>query len=446
MSDSNHITALMVTIPSRESQAQYVLNRIYNQVDEIRIMFNLYEKVPAWGFQPKIRRYLNTQNKMQAAAVWMMLDDTVNGYVVCIDDDLNYPLDYVKTLVEALKRHNNTAIVTVYGELIRWPPISYWEGRTGVGYIEEVSKDILLDIVGTGCCAFHTDFVRPQVKDFPEPYSRDLWFSIYAARNNIPIIRISTVRNWLTPIPTKGIHIKNLWKTDPVLKSQREKTFMNILVPLLKSKYENSSKEPNRPLKIVSILQVCDFPLFFLTFNNLTKIVDEVYIRIDKNHTSQGTREIINNCPKVKQVIEGQYHPKDFAWREELLRMLDPVQPDLVVSLDVDEMFSSDIQQEIQKFVNSDKKAMMFNFVCPTVEGGKDTPYPSKPHMKIFKWQPRLTYLPYTSFCQIYQYRYHELQYFTKSPIQHYCFWTEDMRKAKKAFIQKFYTSYRGKI
>lgn len=194
-------------------------------------------------------------------------------------------------------------------------------------------------------------------------------------------------------------------------------------------------------MKKVSILQVCDFKLWEKCFLSLSKLVDEFYIRVDRNNTSKEIREYLKGHPKVKCIIEGDYHPRKFIWREELLRLLDDVQPDIVCSLDIDEIFEDSIYEELVEFCGSDKKAMMFKYLpCPSESGGSTIVYPLDPHMKIFKWNAGLSYTRYKKRGQITEYANNpKLLWNASTKINHYCMWTEEMREAKYKFIQKYY-------
>lgn len=194
-------------------------------------------------------------------------------------------------------------------------------------------------------------------------------------------------------------------------------------------------------MKKVSILQVYDHICFEDCFNLLNEFVDEIYIRIDNERTSQHTLEVLKSCKKVRKIIEGNYSRKIYKWREELLRLLDDIKPDLVFSLDVDEKFEDPvcIKKEVDDFWESDKDAIMFHkFPCPVINVTEITMfYPATPHMKIFKWKEGLSYFPYGGRCRINNYRSIKCHWLTDSRMLHYAFYTKEMRDRKYQEFEK---------
>lgn len=194
-------------------------------------------------------------------------------------------------------------------------------------------------------------------------------------------------------------------------------------------------------MKKVWLLALCDFLLWEKCFNFNKDFVDEIYIRVDKDNTDPIIIDRIKLDKKVKSIIFKSHDSSSWGWREDLLRMLDESKPDIVIALDVDECFDYSMKEEILEFWKSDKKSMMVSYnMCPSKEGTCKVVYPSKPHMKIFKWQPFLSYIPYLGYAQINQYANKpENTWYAKSKIDHFCMWTESMEKIKTDKAMKKY-------
>jgi len=224
----------MATIPQREQELKKTINSLYNQVDEMRIVFNDYPKIPDWIKEmSKIVPLLNNPDKFTSNSIWLLMND-VNGYVFTVDDDIIYPSNYVEVMIKRFNDYSRKVILSLYGETVTWPAINYKTGRIGIGFQDERLEDIVVDIAGVGCTMFHTDVIRPSMKDFPDQYSRDPWFAILAAKNNVPIIRIKSCHKWLKRQYTQGPRIAQTWRRSRELTGQRQAAFINILVPLLK--------------------------------------------------------------------------------------------------------------------------------------------------------------------------------------------------------------------
>ena len=228
------ITVLMTTIPQRAHNLQKIIDCIYNSVDEIRIVFNDYLEIPTWiSERPKIIPFINTPDKYTSNSVWLAIDG-VDGYVFTCDDDIIFPSDYVPTLISKIKEFDNKAVITLYGEIAKRPFTQYNKGRYAIGFFRLSDCDRVCDIAGAGCSLFHTDWMRPKMSDFPDLYSRDLWFSILAHRCNLPIIRIKSGEYWLRFCSVDdGPEICKIWRADKKLSGRREEVYTKILVPLL---------------------------------------------------------------------------------------------------------------------------------------------------------------------------------------------------------------------
>jgi hypothetical protein len=231
MEDKKYI--IMVTIPQREQELKKTIDSLYNQVDELRIVFNDYLKIPDWVKNyNNIRPLLNTPDKYTSNAIWLLMND-INGYVFTVDDDIIYPSNYVEVMIKRFNDYSRKVILSLYGETVIWPAVKYKTGRTGIGFQDERLEDTKVDIAGVGCTMFHTDVIKPIMKDFPDQYSRDPWFAILAAKNNVSIVRIKSCHKWLKRQYTKGPRIAQTWRRSSELTKQRQAAFINILVPLL---------------------------------------------------------------------------------------------------------------------------------------------------------------------------------------------------------------------
>lgn len=186
---------------------------------------------------------------------------------------------------------------------------------------------------------------------------------------------------------------------------------------------------------IAGMMAICRFPYFARCLRDLLYIVDKVYLRFDG---ITGDTEIYDRLPeicgdKLGGIYVSSSYWNAFIWREELIRMLDDVKPELVLFPDEDETFSMMLANDLKAFRESDKMQMAFNYVypAPSIDGWKHKKaYPSNRHVKVFKWKEGLTYIPYKKRARLSN--YDKDDYFkAKSKILHYCFYTPELRKNK---------------
>lgn len=229
---------LMATIPEREAKCREITLSLYDQVDEIRVVFNNYNRIPNWATTfNKIYPLLNTPDHYTSNAVWLLMDK-VDGYVFVCDDDIKYPDNYAEVMIRELEKYDKQAVISMYGEIVKRPfRGDYKTGRYGYCFEVATPKDKIVDIVGVGCCIFHTDYLRPRIHDFPDIYSRDLWFSILAHKNKLTLVRPRSESRWLDYNNSPNSpEIRLIWRNNEQLARRRQQVFRNILLPLLKEK------------------------------------------------------------------------------------------------------------------------------------------------------------------------------------------------------------------
>jgi len=184
----------------------------------------------------------------------------------------------------------------------------------------------------------------------------------------------------------------------------------------------------------VGLMALRDFPLWKQCLKSLALHVDELYLRFDMRTGDQKILPEIESCcdGKLRGLIKSNIVWNNHNWKEELLRCLDSIQHDIVLFPDEDEEFGDGIGKEIKRFADSDCKEMVFGFETILPEGITQAPskkgriYPFHKHVKIFKWKPGLTYIPYGDRGRLFTY-FKKKQYRAKTKIIHYHFYTKEL-------------------
>tara|TARA_B100000745_G_scaffold300554_1_gene255229 strand:+ start:16422 stop:17093 length:672 start_codon:yes stop_codon:yes gene_type:complete len=185
-------------------------------------------------------------------------------------------------------------------------------------------------------------------------------------------------------------------------------------------------------VKLVGTMSLFWFPLWEYTLSELARHVDELYIRVDSKADPSIPRRIESlGLSKVRDVLYSDKPWDTWTWQEEMMRMADRSEPDAVLSLDDDEVFSAGIDDNVRKFLATpDKEMMMFHYgsPLPTIDGvtvNNGEPYPAKPHARVYRWKPGITFKNYQSFN-----RASNLNgiYWCDTEIIHYSHFTEELR------------------
>jgi hypothetical protein len=122
------------------------------------------------------------------------------AFVLTIDDDIIYPIDYAQTLIDALERYDRRAAVGVTGAILLPEIRSYYKSRSVYHCKSALSADAPCHILGTGTLAYYTGaYPGPVLSDFPEKNMADIWFAIHAHANGIARYAIARPAGWLVP-------------------------------------------------------------------------------------------------------------------------------------------------------------------------------------------------------------------------------------------------------
>ena len=185
---NNIISANMATIPERIDIALKAVNSIYDQVDQIRIYLNKFDKYPKELIDKKITLMIDKDLRSTGKFYWAL---EKNQYYFSIDDDLIYPQDYVKEHLEILKKYNDTIAVTLHGKVLNRGPIkSYFKDGIKRNYrcLKDVKRNTYVHILGGGVSAFNTNKILIDRKKFKYLYMDDIEVSMQLQKQNIPIV------------------------------------------------------------------------------------------------------------------------------------------------------------------------------------------------------------------------------------------------------------------
>lgn len=243
--------ALIVSIPDRAEGLRNVLQAIESQVDEIRILLNEFDSVPQDLYACRKVTTVETSRtgELYASGVWTLLKPDDDGYVFVLDDDLRYPADYVAKMIAGIERHHRRAVMVVHGIDYCEPFTDCTRDRIVYRFEAQRSRDGEVDVGGVGTLAFHTSTIRPQVKDFPNPNFRDLWFAVLAATMKVPIVCLAREAHWVCAQKTQGKQLWRLFGTQE-WQDRRTEVFRRDLLPLLDVRA--AGRRRNRDLTVFS--------------------------------------------------------------------------------------------------------------------------------------------------------------------------------------------------
>src|SRR5690606_8456011 len=166
-------TATLATMPGRERACEEAVASLADAVDLVLVYDN------AHGYD------LGDAGKFAACPS--------GGIHLTCDDDIVYGADYVKLMLDGLRRYPGS-IVTLHGKVFPPRPLAsyYRDNRRMVRYHNQRAQEkaARVDVPGTGVMAYHTETIRFSPSDFPQTHRNmaDLHVGLKAMREDVPII------------------------------------------------------------------------------------------------------------------------------------------------------------------------------------------------------------------------------------------------------------------
>lgn len=194
---TNHewVTANVASMPPRVKSLHKVVDSIIDQVDELNVYLNEFTSIPKFLNHPKINTFLGDEHNGDLGDVGKFFahSNWKPGYVFTIDDDLIYSPDYVFKMIMGVERYCRKAVVSIHGRRFTHIPISsYYQCKCDAfRCFSNCPKDEFIHIPGTGVMAFHTDTIKPALKDFPTTNMADIWMGVLCQKTKTPVVMLA---------------------------------------------------------------------------------------------------------------------------------------------------------------------------------------------------------------------------------------------------------------
>lgn len=201
----NSIIACLATFPPRERVLEKTVASIIDQVDELRIWANGYTpgEIPDFLYQDKIIVDFGDDIGDNGKVANL----PKRGYVFLVDDDILYPSNYVETLKNVIDLYNRQAVVGCHAAIMQPPIRNYFKDRQVFHFKAMVPRHTPVNVLGTGCLAYHTEYINFHISDAPCPNMLDVHFAVWCQKNRKRMLTVSRPAMWLRPQPVP----ESLW-------------------------------------------------------------------------------------------------------------------------------------------------------------------------------------------------------------------------------------------
>lgn len=191
----------MASFPPRIDSLRVVVEKLLPQLDELRIYLNGYKDVPTFLVNRKIKTYLGCNELGDIRDNGKFYDTSIesSAYIFTLDDDLEYPEDYVEKLIHHIELFERQYVVGVHGVIFPETGIKTLADRQ-VFYFKKQAKSRFVDLLGTGTVAWHSSTLKIDLSEFLSTGMTDVYFADYTHRHQIPLYMVEREEGWLVEI------------------------------------------------------------------------------------------------------------------------------------------------------------------------------------------------------------------------------------------------------
>lgn len=221
----------MASIPSRVDVLRVAVDSILPQVDHLFVYLNGFDWVPGFLSSDKITvfrsgEYGDYRDNSKYFGLRCLEQD---AYFFSIDDDIEYPQDYVPEMVAAIERFDRKAIVGVHG-VVYGAGSRLFLDRGVLHFRDPLEADVPVSALGTGTTAFHTSTLAFDCLEFSQVGMADLVTAQAASQQGVPAIAIARPAGWLYGLEVPASS-QNLYAESIVLDSAHDIFIRNGGVP-----------------------------------------------------------------------------------------------------------------------------------------------------------------------------------------------------------------------
>ena len=232
---SENIFAFMATYPGGFSKVGKAVKSLLNQTQKLTkltLHVNGTNLPPGLPKDSRLEVIASENNYADNGKFKHMSNHS--GYILTVDDDINYPEDYVEKMVQSVEKFGREALVGVHGAILPYgPPLTRWsyyrESRRTHGFTEKHSSFCFVNVLGTGTMAFHSDLGIPNFDEMDTKRMVDLHVAVWAQKQGTPMVTCPRTKKWLTEFDDPGGD--RIWQqanTDRELQNQMILTIKKI--------------------------------------------------------------------------------------------------------------------------------------------------------------------------------------------------------------------------
>lgn len=191
----------IASIGRRRQSLGETIQSLAGQADLFRIYLNGYkEGVPSYLRASNVKVTTSAKHGWRGAESkfwWLSREPLEDVYEITCDDDIIYPPDYVRRMVEKVEEYKRRAIICVHASTLLEPMDSYVGQRKVYMFEEALAQDTSAHVPGTGTCVWHSSTMRFEMQQFESMNMCDIWVGLACQQQSVPVIAIERPARWL---------------------------------------------------------------------------------------------------------------------------------------------------------------------------------------------------------------------------------------------------------
>lgn len=209
------IIAGMATMPDRLFYLEQVVEAVRPQVDVLRVYLNNFVEVPPFLKSEEACMSQDALGDLGDAGKFYWVNGGAGDYThyVTLDDDIGYPQDYVATLKSECDIRGGQSIVGVHGSEFTNPIEDFVTSRKNrYRFYESLDKAQSVHMLGTATTMWCRNAIQLGPDDFPLKNMGDLQLAIAAQKQQVPLVAIPRLANWMTELRPWTEEGFSIWK------------------------------------------------------------------------------------------------------------------------------------------------------------------------------------------------------------------------------------------
>jgi len=197
------VVAGMATMPSRAATFPTAFRSIVHQVDRLYLYLDGHQEVPevARNDARVIPIFSRDEPALGGAGKFIaLIREAKPCLFLGVDDDIDYPPNYVARLLAPLKAHGSKVIVGFHGCVLDRPLACYRRNRKIFHFADALECEQAVDTLGSGTIMFDTSVFRFDIRRWQQLNMSDLNVAVEASKSALPLICVAREKNFLVPI------------------------------------------------------------------------------------------------------------------------------------------------------------------------------------------------------------------------------------------------------